>query len=92
MPLKFSPNNAARSRPYIFGLKDQYLIYLVMMAISGLVISGNAALMGLPTLPFVLVFLAVILAGYSYFRKIEKNQVKLPTSTIYFRFTDRAGM
>lgn len=44
-----------------------------MMAISGLVISGNAALIGLPTLPFVLVFLAVILAGYSYFRKIDKK-------------------
>jgi hypothetical protein len=73
MPLKFSPNNAARSRPYIFGLKDQYLIYLVLVAISGLVISGNAALIGLPTLPFVVVFLVIILIGYFYFRKIDKK-------------------
>jgi hypothetical protein len=73
MPLRFRPNNAARSRPYILGLRDQYLIYLVLVAIAGLVISGNAALTGLPTLPFILPFAGGILFGYGYFRRIDRH-------------------
>lgn len=73
MALKFSPNNDVRSRPYIFGLKDHYLIYLVLLAISGLTISGNASMADIPALPVVIFFLVLILIGYIYFRRIDKK-------------------